>query len=149
MPAPSTARLLPRSRMQLNNIALSDRGPGADFKKLVLESVGDLSGFTVLHTDVLVATYVAPRKTAGGILLPDKSVEEDRWQGKVGLVLKMGEGAFRYTGAFTYEGSVPKVGDYVAFHTSDTREIGIRGTSCRTIDCSLIRMIIPDPSDIY
>lgn len=137
------------SRMKINNIELSERSATADFKTLVLRDIGNLSNFIVLGSDVLVATYVKPRKTAGGILLPDKSVDEDRYQGKIGLVLKLGESAFKYSGPFAYEGTVPKVGQYVAFHTSDTREIGIRGVSCRTIDSQLIRMIVPDPDSVY
>lgn len=137
------------SRMKLGTIELSERSATADFKKLVLKDLGDISGVVILGSDVLVATYIKPRKTAGGIFLPDKSAEEDRHQGKIGLVLKLGESAFSYSGPYKYEGTVPKVGDYVAFHTSDTREIGIRGVSCRTVDSSLIRMIVPDPDSVY
>lgn len=137
------------SRMKINNIELSERKASTDFKVAMLEQLGDISKFIVLGSDVLVATYIKPRRTSGGILLPEKSVDEDRYQSKIGLVLKMGESAFKYSGAFAYEGTVPKAGDYVAFHTSDARELGIRGVSCRTIDSSLIRMIVPSPDDIY
>lgn len=145
--------LIQRSRMRLETIQISERGANEDFRDVVLKALGDLSEFHVLGSDVLVATYIAPKRTAGGIILTDKGVDEDRWQGKVGLVLKLGEDAYKYTyqasGAYEYKGIVPKIGDYVAFHTSDTREIGIRGVSCRTIDASLIRMIVPSPDDIY
>lgn len=139
------------SRMKINVVELSERNPATSFKDAVLEAIGDIGGFIVLGSDVLVATYVKPRKTSGGILLPEKSIDEDRWQGKLGLVLKMGESAFKYSGQFAYEGTLPVVGDYVAFHTSDSREIGLRGVSCRTIDASLIRMIVPadDVDAIY
>ena len=145
--------LLQRSRMRLETAQLADRAANEDFREIVLAKLGELSDFHVLGTDVLVATYIAPRKTAGGIILTERGVDEDRWQGKVGLVLKLGENAFKYVyqanGAYEHTGTVPKVGDYVAFHTSDTRELGIRGVSCRTIDASLIRMIVPSPDDIY
>lgn len=141
------------SRMKLNVTELSERSADQDFKSMVLKELKPLLDdprFVVLHTDVLVATYVKPRKTAGGILLPEKSVDEDRWQGKVGLVLKLGEGAFKH-GAWgnAYEGTVPEVGDYVTFHTSDTREIGFKGFSCRHVDASLVRTIVPNPDVIY
>ena len=139
--------------MRLDTVRIAERAANEDFKDVVLAAIGDLSEFHVLGSDVLIATYIAPKRTAGGIILTDKGAEEDRWQGKVGLVLKIGEDAFRYSykagGAYEYDGIKPKVGDYVAFHTSDTREIGIRGVSCRTIDAALIRMIVPSPEDIY
>lgn len=145
--------LMQRSRMRLETVQIAERAANEDFRDVVMRALGDLSDFHVLGTDVLVATYIAPKKTAGGIILTDKGVDEDRWQGKVGLVIKMGEDAFKYSyqanGAYEYQGKKPQVGDYVAFHTSDTRELGIRGVSCRTIDASLIRMIVPSPDDIY
>lgn len=145
--------LNPISRMKLNNIELSERAANVDFKDAVLAQVGDLDGYSVLGTNILVATYIKPRLTAGGIIMTDKSVDEDRWQGKVGLVLKMGDEAFKYTytagGAYENVGSKPEVGQYISFHTSDAREIGIRGVSCKIIDASLIRMVVPRPDDIY
>jgi co-chaperonin GroES (HSP10) len=120
-----------------------------DFKSAVMKELGDLSKFDVLGSGVLVATYVKPEKTRGGIILPDKTKDEDRWQGTIGLVLKMGEQAFKFDGPYEYKGRVPQVGEFVMFHTSDTRELGIRQISCRLIDSSLIRMIVPDPEDLY
>ncbi len=137
------------SRMKLNVVELSERSATDDFKTMVLKALGALSAFKVLGAPVLGATYVQPRKTAGGIIIPEKTVDEDRWQGKLNLVLKLGESAFKFDGAYPYEGTVPAVGDYVVAHTSDTREIGIRGVSCRTIPCSLIRLIVPDPDAIF
>lgn len=141
------------SRMKIDVIELAERDPSISFKDAAMRMIGDLSGYIVLGSDLLVATYIKPRKTAGGIYTTDKGAEEDRWQGKVGLVLKLGEQAFRYTyrhdGIYEFQGTAPKVGDYVAFHTSDTREIGIRGVSCRTVDDRLVRMIVPDPDSVY
>ena len=133
--------------MKLNVVELSQSD---DYKKAVLKQLGDLSKFNVLGTNVLIATYIKPEKTKGGILLPDKMKDEDRYQGKVGLVLKLGELAFKFDGAYENKAEVrPEVGDYVMFHSSDAREVGIRGTSCKLVDSSLIRMIVPNPDDLY
>ena len=83
------------SRMQLNVIELSERHSNVSFKDIVLKQLGALDGYTVLGTDVLVATYIKSRITPGGIITTDKGAEEDRWQGKIGLVLKLGEQAIR------------------------------------------------------
>jgi co-chaperonin GroES (HSP10) len=135
--------------MNLNIYDLAKRPANVGFKEAAMAALGDLSGYTVLASNVLVASYIKPGKTAGGLILPDSSTDEDRWQGKIGLVLKLGETAFKYDGMAAYEGTVPQVGDYVMFHTSDSRELGINGTSCRFVDSSLIRMIVPDPDGVY
>lgn len=143
------APLIAPSRMHVNVLELSERPQNISFKDIVMRQLGDLTGYTVLGTDVLVATYIKPRKTAGGIIIPDKGAEEDRYQGKIGLVIKLGEAAFQFDGQYAYKGTIPKAGDFVAFHTSDTREIGILGFSCRTVDSQLVRMIVPDPDAIF
>ena len=143
------SRLISPSRMKVNVVELARRDASVSFKQAVLETLGDLSNFKVLGSNVLVACYIQPEKTAGGIIVPETSIHEDRWQGKANLVLKLGETAFKYDGQFEYKGTIPKVGDYVMFHTSDGRELAIRGTSCRIVDASLIKMITPDPDDVY
>lgn len=141
---------LASSRMKLNITELSERAATVDFKDAVLDALRDFIDTTVvLGSDVLVASYIKPRKTAGGIIIPEKSIEEDRYQSKVGLVLKLGEEAFKYQGQYAYAGTVPKTGNYVVYHTSDSREIGVHSFSCRVIDSSLIRMIVVDPDVVY
>lgn len=144
-----SVRTADRSRMKLNVLELAQRPAKTSFKSAVLTLLGDLDGFQILGSNVLVASYIQPEKTAGGIIVPQASLDEDRWQGKVNLVLKFGETAFVYDGPYEYKGPIPKVGDYVMFHTSDARELAIRGTSCRLVDSSLIKMITPDPDDVY
>lgn len=137
------------SRMNLNIYDLAQRPKDVSFKQAVTERIGNLDGYRVLASNVLVATYIKPARTAGGIIIPDSGTDEDRWQGKVGLVLKLGHTAFKYDGMAAYEGPIPEVGEFVMFHTSDSRELGINGTSCRFVDSSLIRMIVPDPDGVY
>ena len=139
-----------RSRMKINSVGLADRDPNETFQKAVRRMLGGaVDDYSVLYDNVLIATYVAPSKTSGGIIKPNASIDEDRWQGITGIVLKLGEGAFKYDGQFKYEGRIPKIGEFVMYHTSDTRELGINGVSCRLIPSSLIRMIVPDPEHLY
>ena len=130
--------------LKLIEVAESD-----DPKAKIMEMVGDLTGYDVLGSRVLVGTYVAPRKTKGGIILTEQTIDEDRWQGKVGLVLKMGPAAFKYDGSFAYEGTKPEIGQWVEYRPAETSEVGIRGAPCRYIDSQNIRAVIPDPSLIY
>ena len=68
-----------RSRMKLNVVELSQTD---DFKGDVRARLGNTK-ISVLGTNVLIATYIRPEKTAGGIILPDRSKDEDVYQGKV------------------------------------------------------------------
>jgi hypothetical protein len=92
-----------------------------------------LDCFPALHgSRVLVATAPTPVKKSSILQTQtarDKDIEEGRWQGKCGLVLKLGVNAFktdpRYP-SYEWEGPKPAVGDWVYFRTSDARETGIR-----------------------
>jgi len=44
---------------------------------------------------IMVAQYVRPEKTKGGIILTDTTRKEDVYQGNVGLVLRLGNDAYR------------------------------------------------------
>ena len=65
-----------------------------DPRAVILDKAGDLSGVEVFGSDVLIGIYIPPTKTKSGIFLSDATVDEARWQGKAGLVLKMGSTAY-------------------------------------------------------
>lgn len=140
--------------MRLNVASIST---ASDPRRAIMEAVGDLAGHQVLKDLVLVATYIEPEKTKGGIILTPKRIEESRYQGKVGLILKLGPTAFKYDGQYPYEGPLPKVGDWVKYHPGNAREFflggpggdGNSGISCRHISSELIDAIIDDPEKIW
>ena len=68
----------------------------SDPKRALLDSIGSdwLDSIEIFHNQVLVATYIEPEKTRGGIIRPDRTLAENRFQGKAALVLKMGPLAF-------------------------------------------------------
>lgn len=108
-----------------------DEDPRAKLKA----EIGDLSSVSVFTNKVLVAVYVRPNKTKSGIFLSDKTVEEDRYQGKVGLVLKMGPAAFVEKEPYYWPDGQPiKTDDWVFFRPSDGLSVTINGTLCRMID---------------
>lgn len=138
-----------QTKGKLNVIELSQ---AADFKVAVLEKLQrwlDDDRNKLHGTDVLMATYVEPEKTAGGIIRPQSNINEARFQGKLGLVLKLGPTAFKYDGQYEFEGEPPQIGDYVMFHASAPRELSILGTSCKLIDSSQIKMTVGDPASIW
>ena len=65
-----------------------------DPREVIMKNVGDLSSVEIFNNQILVAIYIRPEKTSGGVLLPNQTRDEDKWQGKMGLVLKKGPSAF-------------------------------------------------------
>lgn len=123
-----------------------------DPKKTINETVGDLSGIHLMADMVLLGTYIRPEKTAGGIIRPNSNVEEDVFQGKVGLVLKLGPDAFEDTPDYTFNfgpGGKPKVGDWVVFKVGDAWSLGLKGYPCRYIRDVAIKLKVDDPTVIF
>lgn len=128
-----------------------------DPRKEILDRVGDLTGVDVFGSDVLVAIYRRPEKTKSGIILADSTREEDKYQGKVFLILKMGPLAFVDEDGNRFRDL--KEGDWVVARTSDgwavtlnsaqgftTRESAI---DCRIITDINIRLRVTSPDLIY
>lgn len=118
-----------------------------DAKSALKKEVGDISKIGIMGNRVLVAIYIAPERTKGGLIRAVQTIKEDVWQGTVGLVLKKGEQAFRDdAGTSTYfHGESVSVGDWVVFRPGDARRIQINGVDCRFVEDTLIDMVIDDP----
>lgn len=144
--------------MRANVAHLASFSGPEESKQAVFEFLGDLDTYTVLGDRVLVATYIPPNKSKGGILFVDSKQAEARFTGPVGLVLKLGSNAFEYDGQFKWEGVKPVVGDWVQFSSTDAREFFLgpsgrqaqhdNGISCRTFRSDQIVAIIDDPQRV-
>lgn len=125
-------------------------------KQALLDAAGDLSDYDIFHNLVLVATYVPPETTKGGIILADRTLDEDRFQGKVGLVLKVGPLAFVDDAKTQFGKKKVEPGDWVIYRPSDAQELFIRdrrqmnaGLPCRLIEDVFIKATVADPTLIY
>tara|TARA_R110000868_G_scaffold5117_7_gene31649 strand:+ start:644 stop:1066 length:423 start_codon:yes stop_codon:yes gene_type:complete len=135
-------------------LALSDRvieniakqNTPEEFKKHILKTAGDLSVADVMFNMVLLAIYIRPEMTKGGIIRPTSNVEEDVWQGKVGLVLKCGPNAFEDDGEYDFHGQKANVGEWVVFKVGDAWSLEVNGIPCRLVRDSNIRMKLKDPT---
>ena len=120
-----------------------------DPKKTILDALGNLSGIRVIRSDwCLVAIYVRPEKTAGGIIRPTVNVQEDIWQGKAGLLLKLGPNAFRDEQGELYEVRAD-VGDWVQFDVNEARPVQFGGVACRWVKDINIFAVLDDPNIVY
>lgn len=124
-----------------------------DPRKVVLDAIGD--GLTyipeIYGAQVLVATAPSPNKR-GSILTAPKTIDEGKYQGKVGLILGWGPNAFKYDPTYpnySWEGVKPSVLDWVFYKASDTWECGINGVSCRFIEDANIRGRVTDIEVIW
>lgn len=119
----------------------------SDPKADLLAKIGDISDGKVFGPQILVATYFRPAITAGGIHLSPKTLQEDQFQGKIGLVLAMGPTAFKETGNIDFGGLTCKVGDWIVYSPHDGLQMAIHGKDnhCRLIDDVQVRMTVPNP----
>ena len=116
-------------------------------QKLLFE-LGDLSGFELFHNQVLVAVYQRPEKTKSGILLARQTLDEDRFQSKVGLVVKMGPQAFVNSGNWVFDYALePK--DWVVYQPQHGWAITIKGVLCRVLVDTSIKARINHPDMVW
>jgi len=120
-----------------------------DPKEEILSSVGDLNEIEVFNNNILVAIYIRPTRTKSGIILTDDTIDQDRYQGKVGLVLKMGESACVDPSGNWFNGVKVNVGDWVIFRPSDGWSVAINGQPCRIMDDLVIRGRAKHPDMIW
>lgn len=125
--------------------SLHTMGHGADPAKKIKEQAGDLSQLELTGVSVLVGTYIRPSVTAGGIHLTDKFLDEDKYQGKVGLVLKVAAGAFIDGAVDKFNGFSVKEGDWVFYRVADGFSLSLNGQICRILEDVHVKGRIPGP----
>lgn len=125
-----------------------------DPKRELLKRVGDLSDFKVSYNQILAAIYERPEDAQFGTMklkLTDKTREEDRYQGKVGLVLKMGPRAFVDDHERQFYGFQVRVGDWVVFRASDGWQLTLADNQvlCRMFTEWDIRGVVQSPDFVW
>jgi co-chaperonin GroES (HSP10) len=120
-----------------------------DPKKVILDELGDITDIELYHNQLLIAIYIRPEKTKSGLYLSSQTRDEDKYQGKVGLVVKKGPDAFRDdTGKWFRDVSISEH-DWVYFRPSDGWQVTVHGVLCRIIDDTDIRGRLPAPDVIW
>ncbi len=119
-----------------------------DPKLAILEELGDISNVELFHNQVLLATYLRPTKTKSGLILTDSHVDEDRYQSKVGLLVKCGPLAFEQDGNW-FSGMEFNEGDWLVFRPSEGWSITVNNVLCRIFDDVNIKGRIQNPDTVY
>jgi co-chaperonin GroES (HSP10) len=116
-----------------------------DPKQKLIEALGDLSQIELFNNKILVAVYVRPEKTKSGLYLSDKYRDEDRFQGKVGLLVATGPDAFQDDGGAWFRETSFNMHDWLVFRPSDGWSITVNGVLCRVLSDTNVQMRIPTP----
>ncbi len=101
--------------------------------------------------EVMVALWEGDEASKGGIFLPDQHKDENIYQGKTGLIVSLGELAFKDDEDHSWP-IKPKEGDWVAFRGADGFPFvlgGRNGQHCRLIHESKVRMIVGSPDEVW
>lgn len=110
--------------------------------------------FKPLGATVLIAVYERGERTAGNIIIPETSQlrKEDKFQGNVGMVVKMGPLAFRDDADHEWGDTKPAVGDWVVFDVNSAYILSFgqsvkkeENTTMRVAQDVYIRGIVDDP----
>ena len=119
-------------------------------RQAIWREVGPLDKIHPVNQYVLIALYIRPStRTLGGIEIPETAVDEDRYQGRVGLVLKVGPRAFVDDGPAKFYGFSCIPGDWVVYRPSDGMRMQIGKRDCRLIPDVAIKMVLDEPDEVY
>ena len=120
-----------------------------DPRKSILKAIGKLDEIEIFNNQLLCAVYIRPEKTKGGIVLPDQHRSEDKFQGKVGLVLKKGPDAFVDDTNTWFNGVSVDVDDWIIFRPADGWSITVNGVLCRILNDINVRGRIQHPDQVW
>lgn len=119
----------------------------------ITDAIGSLNEIRLINNEVLVGVYLRPDSMdlGGGkkLYLSDGVRDEDKFQGKVGLVLKKGPMAFVDDAQTDFAGQTVEPGEWVVFHSADGWSLTIRGVLCRMVKDNALRMVIPTPDYVF
>ncbi len=127
---------------------LHEMAHDVDPKEVINKRMGDLSSLRLSGAQILVATYIRPEKKKSGLILTSNVRDEDKFQGKCGLVLKCGPLAYKATDKLDFGGYEAKVGDWVWYRPMDGYALSVNGVHCRVLDDVEIKGDIDHPDII-
>lgn len=128
--------------------------PDEEREKIMSQiDAAELDQVEVFGARLMVAKWI--RTKAGSIHMAQQTQREDGFQGKVGLVLKVGPLAFQDDANHDWCGLTVKPGDWVVYGHCDGHDFDFspKGTfdriPCKILDEANIQMIVPRPDFAY
>src|SRR5262249_45286841 len=132
-------------------------------EQIFAETSQYIESFHLLKADLLVVTYDRSNqegdiKRESGLILPKASalsntLGEDQYQGKVGLVMKLGPLAFTEADGHKWVARTPRIAAWVMFHVGDGFPFHIPGKvkewKARVLEDVHIKLIIDVMAVVY
>ena len=104
-----------------------------------------LKDYEVFGNLLLIGIHKPPEKTKSGIILSNQTLDEAKWQSTVGLVLKVGPGAFEDRPDWKFYRQSVSVGKWVHFKTSSGFLMMLGKQECRLLRDSYVLGTVTDP----
>lgn len=120
-----------------------------DPREKLLADIGDLSNIEIFNNKLLVAVYLRPEKMQSGLHLPDSNRAEDKFQSKIGLLVKKGNLAFEDDVGKWFQDIEINMHDWLIVRPSDAWSITVNGVLCRIVDDSLVQGRVAHPDDAW
>lgn len=115
----------------------------------IITEVGDLSSIQLFNNEILVGIYLRPEKTKSGFFLTDNHRDEDKYQSKVGLLLKTGPKAFEPNPEGWFDKEKFNLNDWLVFRPSDGWQINVHGVLCRVLKDVQVKMRVKNPDEVW
>lgn len=145
------APLILPSTVQLDPATLGRQ----EAEKILKPLRATMEAYRCFPTDVIVVKWIRETiGTSGNLLASAKTRQEDEWQGKTALVLKVGDHAFEDEGDLKFHGFCAKVGEWVQMRNSDGDDFSLipPGTMnayhCRRLWHGQVQAILAHPDMI-
>jgi len=122
---------------------------GIDPAQALIDKIGYIDDVDIYFNKILCALYLRPEKTKSGLFLTDEHRDEDKYQGKAAVVLKVGPTAFMDDGQAQFHGQTVAPGDWVVFRPSNGLKMTINKTDCILLQDVQIEMRVPSPDMIF
>lgn len=119
-----------------------------DPKQLILEKIGNIDDIKLFGQQILVVTYIRPEKMKSGLFITSAVRDEDKFQGKCGLVVKKGPLADEEIKKLNNGQSEVKLHDWLFYRPTDGYAMSVNGTHCRVLYAEDTRGTIPAPDII-
>ena len=97
---------------------------------------------------LLVVPYEPERKTKGGIIIPDKTVDAERMASQSGYVWFMGSDAYTDSNKFP-TGPWCKIGDWIMLSKWGGKRFTVDGIDLRIINDDEVLAVVPVPEALY
>ena len=95
---------------------------------------------------LLIAIPKMEEKTQGGVIIPDKLKGLEQTASIVGLVISVGQAAYKDADKFPY-GPYCKEGDFVIFRSYSGTRFKLRGEEFRLINDDTVEAVVDDPRE--